>query len=62
MNTVLIDGIEYSLEGLEKDVWLRILNGSVKYKDVLHNPVPFKQRQPMPAVLRVEEACAVMSL
>ena len=39
MNTVLIDGIEYSLEGLEKDVWLRILNGSVKYKDVLHNPV-----------------------
>jgi pyridoxamine 5'-phosphate oxidase len=39
MNTVLIDGIEYSLKGLEKDVWLRILNGSLKYKDVLHNPV-----------------------
>ncbi len=39
MNTVLIDGIEYSLEGLEKDAWLRLLNGSFKYKDVLHNPV-----------------------
>ena len=39
MNTVLKDGIEYSLEGLEKDAWLRLLNGSVKYKDVLHNPV-----------------------
>ena len=39
MNTELIDGINYSLEALEKDSWLRLLNGSIKYKDALHNPV-----------------------
>ena len=38
MDTVLIDGINYSLSGLEKDCWLRLLNGSLKYKDPLHNP------------------------
>ena len=38
MDTVLIDGINYSLSGLEKDCWLRLLNGSIKYKDPLHNP------------------------
>lgn len=39
MNTVLIDGINYGLDGLEKDVWVRLLNGSLRYKDALHNPV-----------------------
>lgn len=39
MNTILIDGINYCLEELEKDSWLRLLNGSLKYKDALHNPV-----------------------
>lgn len=38
METVLIDGINYSLVGLEKDCWLRLLNGSLRYKDPLHNP------------------------
>ena len=38
METVLIDGINYSLGGLEKDSWVRLLNGSLKYKDPLHNP------------------------
>ena len=39
MDTILIDGINYDLVGLEKDVWMRLLNGSLKYKDALHNPV-----------------------
>lgn len=38
MNTVLIDGINYNLEGLETSTWLRLLNGSLRYKDPLHNP------------------------
>ncbi len=38
MYTILKDGINYSLEALEKDSWLRLLNGSIKYKDALHNP------------------------
>ena len=39
MGTIIIDGIEYSLDGLERDIWLRLLNGAVRYKDALHNPV-----------------------
>jgi len=39
MSTVLIDGIEYDLNALEKDCWLRLLNGSLSYKNPLHNPV-----------------------
>jgi pyridoxamine 5'-phosphate oxidase len=39
MNTILIDGINYDLPGLEKDVWNRLLNGALRYKDPLHNPV-----------------------
>ena len=39
MNTVIIDGIEYTLDGLERDTWIRLLNGAIKYKDALHNPV-----------------------
>lgn len=38
METVLIDGINYNLDGLEKDCWVRLLNGSLRYKDPLHNP------------------------
>lgn len=38
METVLIDGINYNLAGLEKDCWVRLLNGSLRYKDPLHNP------------------------
>ena len=34
-----MDGINYDPVGLEKDVWMRLLNGSLKYKDALHNPV-----------------------
>lgn len=39
MNTVIIDGIEYTLDGLERDSWLRLLNAAVRYKDAMHNPV-----------------------
>ena len=39
MDTVKIDGIEYDLTALEKDCWVRILNGSLQYKNPLHNPV-----------------------
>ena len=39
MDTVLIDGINYNLEGIEKDCWVRLLNGCLRYKDPLHNPV-----------------------
>ena len=33
------DGFSLSLTDIEKDCWLRILNGSLKSKDPLHNPV-----------------------
>ncbi|MBC7508856.1 MAG: pyridoxamine 5'-phosphate oxidase family protein [Ferruginibacter sp.] len=36
MDTVLIDGINYNLEGLQKDCWNRLLNGSLRYKDAFH--------------------------
>lgn len=39
MNTVLMDGINYDLESLQKDCWNRLLNGSLRYKDPMHNPV-----------------------
>jgi pyridoxamine 5'-phosphate oxidase len=39
MNTVLMDGIKYSLNSLEKDIWNRLLNGALRYKDPFHNPV-----------------------
>jgi pyridoxamine 5'-phosphate oxidase len=39
MHTVLIDGINYDLNSLENDTWNRLLNGALRYKDPLHNPV-----------------------
>ncbi|MBC7536338.1 MAG: pyridoxamine 5'-phosphate oxidase family protein [Ferruginibacter sp.] len=39
MNSVKIDGIAYDLPAIEKDCWVRILNGSLQYKNPLHNPV-----------------------
>ena len=39
MDSVKIDGIEYDLTAIEKDCWVRILNGSLQYKNPLHNPV-----------------------
>ena len=39
MHTVLIDEIKYSLIDLEKDCWLKLLNGAQHYKHPLHNPV-----------------------
>ena len=39
MDTVKIDGIEYDLPAIEKDCWVRILNGSLQYKNPFHNPV-----------------------
>ena len=35
-DTVLIDGINYGLPDLEKDCWIRLLNGTVKAKDAMH--------------------------
>jgi pyridoxamine 5'-phosphate oxidase len=39
MGAVFIDGIEYDLPALEKDCWLRLLNGSLSYKNPFHHPV-----------------------
>ncbi len=37
MHTIKIDGINYNLADIEKDCCIRILNGSLKGKDPLHN-------------------------
>ncbi len=37
MNVIKIDGIEYNLQGIEKDCWLRMLNGSIKAKKEMQN-------------------------
>jgi pyridoxamine 5'-phosphate oxidase len=39
MNSILINGLNFTLTDIEKDCWHRILNGSVKSKDPMHNPV-----------------------
>jgi pyridoxamine 5'-phosphate oxidase len=38
MNTILIDGINFDLIALQKDIWNRLLNGALRYKDAFHNP------------------------
>ncbi len=38
-DSIKINGLELNLNDIEKDCWLRILNGSLKSKDPLHNPV-----------------------
>ena len=35
-NTVLKDGIHYGLPELERDCWVRLLNGTLKGKDAMH--------------------------
>ena len=37
MHTIKIDGINYNLRDLEKDCWVRLLNGSLKARDPFHN-------------------------
>ncbi len=39
MHTIKIDGINYNLTDLEKDCWVKLLNGSLKGRDALHNAV-----------------------
>jgi 3-hydroxyisobutyrate dehydrogenase len=39
IDTIQIDGIHYDLTALEKDCWVRLLNGSLSYKNPFHNPV-----------------------
>jgi pyridoxamine 5'-phosphate oxidase len=39
MDSIKIDGINYNLTDLEEDCWIRLLNGSLKGRDPLHNPV-----------------------
>jgi pyridoxamine 5'-phosphate oxidase len=39
MDSVLINGLNFTLTDIEKDCWHRLLNGSLKSKDPLHNPV-----------------------
>ncbi len=39
MDKILIDGITYDLPALEKDCWLRLLNGSLSFKNPFHHPV-----------------------
>ncbi len=36
---ITINGIQFNLIDLEKDCWVRLLNGSLKSRDALHNPV-----------------------
>ena len=36
--TIVINGIKYTLEDIEKDCWVRLLNGAVKSRDPLHTP------------------------
>jgi pyridoxamine 5'-phosphate oxidase len=38
MHTIKIAGIDYNLTDLEKDCWIRLLNGSLKGRDPMHNP------------------------
>jgi len=35
---VIINNISYSLDELEKDCWIRLVNGAVKIKDPFHTP------------------------
>jgi 3-hydroxyisobutyrate dehydrogenase len=35
---VIINNIGYSLEALEKDCWLRLVNGAIKSRDSFHTP------------------------
>ena len=37
--TIKKDGLTYTLTEIEKDCWLRLLNGSLRSKDAFHNPV-----------------------
>ncbi len=37
-NTIVVNGIKYTLEDIEKDCWVRLLNGAVKSRDPLHTP------------------------
>ena len=37
--TIKKDGLTYTLTEIEKDCWLRLLNGSLRSKDLFHNPV-----------------------
>jgi pyridoxamine 5'-phosphate oxidase len=38
MDTIKIAGIDYNLLDLEKDCWIRLLNGALKGRDSLHTP------------------------
>ncbi len=38
MDTIAINGINYSLSELEKDCWIKLLNGSLKGRDPLGSP------------------------
>lgn len=38
METIKINGLDLTLQDIEKDCWLRILNGSLKGKDAFHTP------------------------
>ena len=35
---VIINNIGYSIETLEKDCWLRLVNGAIKSRDAFHTP------------------------
>lgn len=38
MDVVIINNISYSIEDLEKDCWLRLVNGAIKSRDPFHTP------------------------
>ena len=38
MDEVIINNISYSLDELEKDCWIRLVNGAIKSRDPFHTP------------------------
>lgn len=38
MDTIIINGIDYTLTELEKNCWINLLNGSLKGRDPMHSP------------------------
>ena len=51
--TIKKDGLTYTLAEIEKDCWLRLLNGSLRSKDPFHNPVVANVRGNLPVTRTV---------
>ncbi len=51
--TIKKDGLTYTLTEIEKDCWLRLLNGSLRSKDPFHNPVVANVKSNLPVTRTV---------